>query len=93
MRDEEITNLLELYRLSIENAEDVSLACKVWFTDENASLIFPLGMELGWNAIRDNFYGATRQVPRSETADFRQARAFWCVALVRWFCLIGIFMP
>lgn len=43
MDNTELLCALELYRQSIDNAEDLSLAEKVWETDSSVSMIFPLG--------------------------------------------------
>lgn len=56
MDNTELLCALELYRQSIDNAEDLSLAEKVWETDSSVSMIFPLGQAQGWDNVRDTFY-------------------------------------
>ncbi|MDE6734220.1 MAG: nuclear transport factor 2 family protein [Desulfovibrio sp.] len=53
---EDVSSALGLYVRSIEEAEDLALAEKVWETTDAASLIWPLGWERGWRNIRKNFY-------------------------------------
>ena len=55
MDNTELLCALELYRQSIDNAEDLSLAEKVWETDSSVSMIFPLGQAQGWDNVRESF--------------------------------------
>ena len=54
-----ILHCLEQYRLSIEGADNPALAEAVWATTPEVTMIHPLGHELGWEAIRSNFYEKT----------------------------------
>lgn len=54
--ERDVRLMLDLYVTSIEEAEDVTAAEKVWEMSDAASLIYPLGWERGWNNIRRNFY-------------------------------------
>ena len=56
MDNTELLRALELYRESINHAEDTSLAERVWEQDADVSMIFPLGQARGWDSIRDTFY-------------------------------------
>lgn len=55
----EILRQVELYRLSVDNAEDISIAEKVWDISPDATFIHPRGHERGWDEVRANFYGKT----------------------------------
>lgn len=55
---EHLLHLVQLYRDSIDHAENACLAAQIWEQSEHASLIFPLGNVCGWQAIRDHFYKA-----------------------------------
>lgn len=56
MDNKELLCVLELYRQSIDQAEDLSLAERVWEKDSSVSMIFPLGQAQGWDNVRDLFY-------------------------------------
>lgn len=56
MSKNEILKAVELYAKSIDNADDISQAEKVWLPDGSATMIHPLGMEKGWENIKNNFY-------------------------------------
>lgn len=54
-----VLHCLEQYRLSIVNADNPALAEAIWDTTPEVTMIHPLGHELGWEAIRSNFYTKT----------------------------------
>lgn len=49
MSNDKINQIIDTYVQSIDKADDTSIAEKVWLLDNRASLIFPLGKEIGWN--------------------------------------------
>lgn len=55
----EILRLVEQYRLSIDNADDISIAEKVWDVSAGTTFIHPRGHERGWDEVRTNFYKKT----------------------------------
>ncbi|NLC96822.1 MAG: nuclear transport factor 2 family protein [Erysipelotrichaceae bacterium] len=56
---EKITNVIYQYANSIDHADNIEWAKKIWFTNDNVSMIHPKGHEIGWKSIEKNFYKNT----------------------------------
>jgi ketosteroid isomerase-like protein len=60
IKDEnEIKQLIEDYKVSINNADTI-LGARVWADVPEVSFIHPRGHEKGWKGVKDNFYGMLR---------------------------------
>jgi hypothetical protein len=53
-----IRRQIDLYTQAVNDA-DTALAGQVWATNAQVSFIHPRGHELGWDAVRHNFYEET----------------------------------
>jgi uncharacterized protein (TIGR02246 family) len=61
----EITRLVSRYAHAAD-AADTKLASEVWANNADVSLIFPGGHQVGWEAIKTNFYEKTMREMFSE---------------------------